>query len=368
MNSRIQGAMAGAMSRLKISDVAGATAAIRQALAGGTPGTGVQLTPKKLAAADDAGAPRPRRLGDILKALGAQRATYQRTPPASDEATPAKDEGDGRFVSRSHRSAAGLLNYMLYVPPNLDRELALVVMLHGCTQDPDDFARGTQMNRLADEFGLIVAYPHQLRSGNAQGCWNWFDIRHQQAGSGEPAMLAALAQELATEFKITPGRVFAAGLSAGAAMAEVLAETHPRVFAAVGLHSGLPYRAAHDVISAFAAMKGNGKTAPGIGIQGSRKIIIHGTADSTVSRSNGDELFERMRSQNPGSSVVMSDVRSGSRTATRQVLIGPAGEVLAEYLLINGAGHAWSGGHPSGTFADPAGPDASREMITFFLR
>ncbi|SEG68761.1 extracellular catalytic domain type 1 short-chain-length polyhydroxyalkanoate depolymerase [Bosea lathyri] len=368
MHWHIKGAMADAMARLKTSDVAGATAAIRQALAARTRGVGVQPTSKKVAADDDAGAPRLRRLGDILKTLGAQRATYRRFPPASDEATPAADEGDDRFVSRSHRSAAGLLNYKLYVPANLDRELALVVMLHGCTQDPDDFARGTQMNRLADEFGLIVAYPHQPRSGNAQGCWNWFDIRHQQAGSGEPAMLAALGQELAREFKITPGRVFAAGLSAGAAMAEVLAETHPTVFAAVGLHSGLPYRAAHDVISAFAAMKGNGKTAPCIGVQGRRKIIIHGTADATVSRSNGDALFERMRSQNPGSSVVMSEVRSGSRTATRQVLIGPAGEALAEYLLINGAGHAWSGGHRSGTFADPAGPDASREMITFFLR
>ncbi len=368
MNPRIQGAMADAMSRLTTSDVAGATAAIRQALAGGTPSIGIQPGSKKLAL-PEAGVPRSRGLGDILKALGAQRSAYRRPPIQPDGPTPAAAEGADRFSSRSHRSAAGLLNYKLYVPADLDRELALVVMLHGCTQDPDDFARGTKMNRLADEFALIVAYPHQPRSGNAQGCWNWFDTRHQQAGLGEPAMLAALAQELALEFKIASERIFAAGLSAGAAMAEVLAETYPTVFAAVGLHSGLPHRAAHDVMSAFAAMKGNGKTAPsGTGVQGSRKLIIHGTADATVSRSNSDDLFDRMRSRNPGSSVVISDVRSGGRATTRQVLIAPSGDAVAEYLLIDAAGHAWSGGDRSGTFVDSSGPDASREMITFFLR
>lgn len=365
MTSRLQLAMADAMSRLRTSDVAGATTAIRQALAEGRPGTG---EPPPSASQGDAAALRSRRLGDVLRALGAQRASHARFSPAGDAARPASAEAP-RFSSKNHRTATGSLDYKLYVPADLNRDLALVLMLHGCTQDPDDFARGTGMNALAEEFGLVVAYPHQPRSANAQGCWNWFDVRHQQAGSGEPAMLAALARMLAAQFKIDNGRVFAAGLSAGAAMADVLAETHPTVFSAVGLHSGLPYRAARDVMTAFAAMKGTGTLSPdGRGSHGSRKIIVHGTADATVNPSNSDDLFERMRLRNPAASVVVDDIGSGRRSATRQALIAPSGETLAEYLLVKGAGHAWSGGHRGGTFVDVDGPDASREMVAFFLR
>ena len=135
-------------------------------------------------------------------------------------------------------------------------------MLHGCTQNPEDFALGTRMNALAEEFGLIVAYPHQTRLANPNGCWNWFDRRHQNRGSGEPAKLAGLAQALAKEFDVRRERVFAAGLSAGGAMAEVLAATYPDVFDAVGIHSGLPYKSAGDVPSAFAAMKGTAAVRP----------------------------------------------------------------------------------------------------------
>lgn len=351
--------MTDAMSRLKTSDIAGATAAIRLALAGAA---GAPAQPTRV----DADVAKPRGLGDVLRALGAQRTRRAGITPMPDHG-PA-DEADGdRFSASGHRSPAGSLTYKLYVPADRARELALIVMLHGCTQDPDDFARGTGMNRLADEFGLVVAYPHQPRSGNAQGCWNWFDARHQQAGSGEPAMLAALATDLAAEFAIAPGRVFAAGLSAGAAMAEVLAETHPTIFSAVGLHSGLPYRAAHDVMSAFAAMKGSGRPTPGGTGRGVRKFIVHGTADATVHPSNGAALFEQMVDRNPGAAILISDLHAGDRTASRQVLTAASGEALAEHLLIEGAGHAWSGGNRSGTFTDESGPDASREMVRFFL-
>lgn len=367
MNSRIHGAMAEVMSRLKASDLAGATAAIRHALAGERrPAENPPGTAKRAAAAPASAA--PRRLGDVIKILRAQRAATPPPPPRPQEDSEPGDGAD-RFAWRSHASAAGRLDYKLYVPTHRGRAPALVVMLHGCTQDPDDFARGTRMNGIAEEFGLVVAYPHQPRSGNARGCWNWFDPRHQSGDAGEPAMIAALARDLAAEFGIPPGRVFAAGLSAGAAMAEVLAETHPAVFAAVGLHSGLPHRSAHDVISAFAAMKGNGGGAPGgPGGRSSRKFILQGTADPTVSPANAEALFDRMQARYPRSKVVISESRSGGRDCTRQILIAASGEAVAEYLRVDGAGHAWAGGDPAGSFAESEGPDASREMIRFFLR
>ncbi len=362
MTSRIQDAVNDAMARLKTSDVAGATTAIRNALIGG----GSFPSPTHRSATPNFGGQAGRRLGDVLNVLKARRTAFP-TPTSRPSAGPSPDEP--RFTSRSLNSATASLNYKLYVPDDRDRELSLVLMLHGCTQDPDDFARGTRMNRLADEFGLVVAYPHQPRSANAQGCWNWFDRRHQSAGFGEPAKLAALARALSAEFGIAPERIFAAGLSAGAAMADILAETYPELFSKVGLHSGLPHLAAHDVMSAFTAMKGDvGERRQGASGPGSSKIIIHGTADPTVHRSNGDEIFERMHSRHPGSSIILTDDSTAGRKASRQVLIGPSGKALAEYLLIDGGGHAWSGGDRTGSYTEPGGPDASREMVTFFLR
>jgi len=362
MTSRIPDALAAAMAHLKTSDVSGATTAIRNVLIGGGPLSSLTHLPTTPNLSRQAG----RRLGDVLNVLKIRRNGFP-APNVRPLTQPSPD--DPRFTSRSLTTGVGSLNYKLYVPQDRDRELALVLMLHGCTQDPDDFARGTQMNRLADEFGLVVAYPHQPRSANAQGCWNWFDRRHQSAGSGEPAKLAALAKTLSTEFGIARERVFAAGLSAGAAMADILAETYPEMFSKVGLHSGLPHLAAHDVMSAFAAMKGDaGVRPPDSSGRGSSKIIIHGTADPTVDQSNSDQIFERMRSRHPGSSILLTDDHTAGRKASRQVLIDPSGNALAEYLLIDGGRHAWSGGDRTGSFTDPSGPDASREMVSFFLR
>ena len=360
MTKSIQGAIADAMARLKTADVGGATTTIRDALTGG--GTGSRGG----AFANPFGEHTGRRLSDVLTLLKARRSAFP-SPRARQERKP--DQDDPRFTWRTLNRAAGAMNYKLYIPEHRSPDPALVLMLHGCTQDPDDFARGTRMNRLADEFGLVVAYPHQPRSANANGCWNWFDRRHQSPGAGEPAKLAALAKTLSGEFGIAPERVFAGGLSAGAAMADVLAEIYPEVFSKVGLHSGVPYAAAHDVMSAFAAMKGDGAVRrSGAGIGASRKIIIHGTADQTVHASNGDRIFEEMRARHPDSTLIVSDVNSSGKSATRHALIGTSGEVWAEYLPIEGAGHAWSGGDRAGSFTDPDGPDASREMVRFFLR
>ncbi|KFC64698.1 Esterase, PHB depolymerase [Bosea sp. LC85] len=366
MTMHIRSAIGEAMTRLRNADVAGATAAIQQALAGRPdqapqrPGT---------VEGDRAGskAHARRGLGDILQSLRTERARFAEQPGTARH-QPAPADEDGRFRSRSFRNAAGSLAYKLYVPADhAGRELALVVMLHGCTQDPDDFARGTRMNRLADEFGIVVAYPHQPGSANAQGCWNWFDPRHQRRGAGEPAVLAGLAQELAAEFGIDRERVFVAGLSAGGAMADVLSSTYPEVFSAAGIHSGLPHGAATDVMSAFAAMKGNAKATAPAKANGTRQIIFHGTADATVHPSNGETLFARARARDDALAELMTNAVVNGRHVTR-TLVGPAhGPAITEYWLVKGAGHAWSGGDRTGSYTDASGPDASREMIRFFL-
>ena len=221
MKHRVLDAMSEALDLVRKSDLAKATAVIREALSGRRSEDRCGR-PRSPAAGSGRSAPSARRsLGEMLRALRAKPPSCRllaSMPQAEPRANSARDFCCARIVD-----PAGPLSYRLYVPADHERrELALVLMLHGCTQDPEDFALGTQMNALADEFGLIVAYPHQPRRANASGCWNWFDRRHQKRGSGEPAKLAGLAQALAKEFGVGAERIFAAGLSAGGAMAEVL--------------------------------------------------------------------------------------------------------------------------------------------------
>jgi poly(hydroxyalkanoate) depolymerase family esterase len=385
MTSPVRSAIGDALSLLKSGDVMAATTAIQRSLGLGKAG---DATPESAAKADVAG------LKTLAQSLFGHAARLQPPGKASvrtldrndnlgvvEAARPSpvgkKANGDAEqgFSARKFHAASGSLDYKLYVPADHgNRDLALVMMLHGCTQNPDDFARGTQMNRLADEFGLIVAYPHQPRTANAQGCWNWFEARHQQRGSGEPAVLSALAQEIAREFKIAPDRTFVAGLSAGGAMADVLASTHPDVFAGAGIHSGLPHGAACDLVSAFGAMKGGpavprqsgqagGGRAPAI-----RKIIFHGAADGTVNASNGLQILHQIRRDRRDVAEMTTDTTVNGRRVTRTTLDGPDGTALAEHWLVHGIGHAWSGGDQGGSFVEAAGPDASREMIRFFLQ
>ncbi|QEL26225.1 PHB depolymerase family esterase [Bosea sp. F3-2] len=365
MNPRFHAAIGEAMSRLRTADVTGATAAVQRALAGrepmrrGDPDSGTQ-------SGDGFETPSARGLRAILQKLRNERANFVPTPSHGDAiAEEARDSEN--FRARRFQSAVGSVAYKLYLPSDhADRELALVMMLHGCTQNPDDFARGTRMNALAEEFGLIVAYPLQPKSANAQGCWNWFDARHQERGAGEPAVLAGLAQELASEFKIDRKRVFVAGLSAGGAMADVLSSAYPDVFSAVGIHSGLPHGAACDVMSAFAAMKGNGKAAAK-GRSPIRKIIFHGGADARVHPSNGKRVFDLARSAHGEPPEFQTDTVINGKRVTRSLLGHGQDPAIAEHWLIHGGGHAWSGGDHLGSYVDATGPDASREMIRFFL-
>jgi poly(hydroxyalkanoate) depolymerase family esterase len=230
------------------------------------------------------------------------------------------------------------------------------------------------MNALAEEHGFLVAYPSQCKSANPSLCWNWFKPEDQMRGGGEPSIIAGITSEIVAEHDIDPQRVFVAGLSAGGAMAGVMAATYPEVYAAVGVHSGLPYRSATDVASAFAAMRGD------LGLPGGqrkagpasdhalhvRAIIFHGDADHIVHPSNAAKIIEGHATS--GDSVERVKARSSaSRTYTREITRDPTGTAVVEHWLIHGSGHAWSGGSADGTFTDPNGPDASREMLRFFL-
>jgi poly(hydroxyalkanoate) depolymerase family esterase len=371
MKLRVLDVMNEALGLVKKSDLGGATALIRKALSGETAPEGEagdsKVPPPRPSAKVIPLAPR-RPLGETLRALR-MRPVISPGAPEAPAPSPAPELGE-RFLKRSYSGPAGSLNYRLYLPADHEqRELALVVMLHGCTQNPEDFALGTRMNALAEEFGLIVAYPHQTRLANPQGCWNWFDRRHQNRGSGEPAKLAGLAQALAKEFDVRRERVFAAGLSAGGAMAEVLAATYPDVFEAVGIHSGLPYKSAADVPSAFAAMKGTAAFDPApLAHCGRhvRKIIFHGLADGTVNVINGEHIFDEAER---GEALTRSDldwpIEGGrvSRTAVKDT----EGRSVAEQWLVEGGGHAWFGGDKRGSFTQTVGLDASRVMVRFFL-
>jgi poly(hydroxyalkanoate) depolymerase family esterase len=241
-------------------------------------------------------------------------------------------------------------------------------MLHGCTQDPEDFAAGTRMNRLAAEHGVLVLYPTQTREENAARCWNWFLPQNQRPERGEPALLAALTQAVMAEHDADPARVYVAGLSAGGAMADILGRTHPALFAAVGVHSGLPCGAARDLVSAIAAMKnGPGAHRAAAGPM-PPAIVFHGDADETVHPRNGEQLVaDALAGGGLGPARETHGHAPGGRAFTRRTHADAHGRIVVEHWRVHGGGHAWAGGSAEGSFTDPAGPDASAEMLRFFL-
>jgi poly(hydroxyalkanoate) depolymerase family esterase len=279
------------------------------------------------------------------------------------------------FVTRAFSNAAGSRTYKLYIPACAHaRPLGLVVMLHGCKQNPDDFARGTGMNAVAERHGLLVAYPTQPPSANASACWNWFSPGNQRRDAGEPAMIAGITRQIMAAYALTRSQVFVAGLSAGGAMAAVMAETYPDLYAAVGIHSGLPYGVANDVVSAFAAMRGEGGDANrgGRGRRAKplvRTIVFHGGADSVVHPSNGKRIVAATRPEDGAGKGRRERISGGGqrRSATRTVIDDAMGDPIIEYWVVDGAGHAWSGGDSGGSYTDRHGPDASAEMVRFFL-
>jgi poly(hydroxyalkanoate) depolymerase family esterase len=323
--------------------------------------------------------PRPTRLrkplGEVLQLLRHAEPPIGRldlAPQLKARKEPPTPEG-AAFLSRRFNCAAGSRDYKIYLPRNASRgKVPLVIMLHGCGQDPNDFAVGTGMNRLAEEEGFIVAYPKQTAKANQSACWNWFNVADQARDAGEPSIIAGITRSIMAEYAIDARRVYVAGLSAGGAMAAVMSATYPDLYAAAGVHSGLAYGCASDVASAFAAMRGASNIvvpAPGkTRSAGARTIIFHGVSDKTVHPSNADIILSAARADLGASSrVTEQGGDTGGRAYVRTVITDRAGVARAEHWAIDGLGHAWSGGNPEGSYTDRHGPDASREMLRFFL-
>ena len=307
------------------------------------------------------------RSGPVLHGL------MQPPPVAVPELVPA----GGQFVESVYGNAAGRRAYKLYIPGGYrGQPVPLVVMLHGCTQSPDDFAAGTRMNVIAEEQTCLVAYPAQASNANPAKCWNWFRPGDQRRDHGEPSLIAGITRQIMRDYVVDPRRVYVGGLSAGAAAAAVMGATYPDLYAAIGVHSGLACGAASDVPSAFAAMRqgetplrstsrnisavpADGPTVP--------TIVFHGDADTTVHPRNGDHVI----AQSKGATSAQTKVNRGripeGHAYTRTIHIDAGGRTILEHWEIHGAGHAWSGGSPAGSYTDPRGPDAAREMLRFFL-
>jgi poly(hydroxyalkanoate) depolymerase family esterase len=313
----------------------------------------------------------PRVLGALLDTKGrsglGRRGVIKRAPLSTPDIVP-----DGaRFIEGTFSNAAGSRAYKLFIPSRYQGQpLPLVVMLHGCTQSPDDFAAGTKMNFIAEEQTCFVVYPAQRSEANQAKCWNWFRTADQQRGKGEPSLIAGITRQIMRDYSVDPKRVYVGGLSAGAAAAAIMGATYHDLYAAIGVHSGLACGTASDLPSAFVAMRqgggsddrvilGDGPTVP--------TIVFHGDRDITVHPNNGDQILEQsMRTTSTQKKVHRGRV-SGGHAYTRTIHTDASGRGIFEHWNIHGAGHAWSGGSPAGSYTDPRGPDATREMLRFFL-
>jgi poly(hydroxyalkanoate) depolymerase family esterase len=292
--------------------------------------------------------------------------------PAS---APAEIEAGGRFLAGTYTGPAGTRGYKLYVPTGYAGQAApLVVMLHGCTQSADDSAAGTRLNQIAERESCLVVYPEQDASANPSRCWNWFQAADQGRDGGEPSLIASITRQVMAAYRVDPDRVYVAGMSAGGAMAAITGATYPDLYAAVGVHSGLARGAARDLASALAAMQRGGPD-PADGKDsgaepGPPLIVFHGDRDTTVHPRNGQRVLARVVRVSGGPPdqrlMVIQGQVPGGHAYTRTVYQDGTARVVAEHWLVHGAGHAWSGGSPAGSFTDPYGPDAAVEMLRFF--
>jgi poly(hydroxyalkanoate) depolymerase family esterase len=378
MNEDFVTSMQEAMQLLRTAGPLEATGAIQRALQGAdTSGFAPpSFAPPSFtqAQATEASLPDDRVVADHEEPIARTPERTRTTAPRAADA-----QASGHFSSRTYANHAGKRDYKLYVPSGYKGEpLPLIVMLHGCTQDADDFAAGTRMNLLAEQRNCLVAYPIQPVSANPSKCWSWFKPGDQVRDRGEPALIAGITRDVMSNYRIDPQRVYVAGLSAGGAMAAVMIHTYPELYAAAGIHSGLPYGSAHDLPSALAAMKG-GKGSPNrrrpAGANGGAApqrpvIVFHGDADTTVHASNGARVlqgFDIPAGDGSGpEGAATRHSRAGGRAYTRRQLRSADG-IQAEQWIVHGAPHAWAGGSRHGSYTDVSGPDASAEMVRFFL-
>jgi poly(hydroxyalkanoate) depolymerase family esterase len=339
--------MTHALKLVRAGRLADATAVLKQGL--GAPAPEPDARPDTNA---------PTRVIDLPVGLSNGRTAWP-SPPERTVAAPAPG---GEVRHRLYTGPAGSRTYDLYVPSGYVGEpVPLVVMLHGGTQDAADFAAGTRMNELAEQHTVLVAYPEQSNAANAGRYWNWFRSEDQRRNAGEPAILAGITHQVMTDYAIDPARVHVAGMSAGGAMAAVMAATYPDLYGAAAIHSGLAYAAANDLPSAFTAMQTGGSPVPVTRVP---MIIFHGDSDTTVAPINADKLVSAL---GPGLSPTTRRGQSRGRAYAHTVYCDRSGSVIAEQWIVHGAGHAWFGGSPAGSYTDPQGPDASAEILRFFL-
>ncbi len=407
MNDSMQAGMAEATRLMRAGRLAEATARIQRTL-GSVPAPNVSVVDANSAGApiasalpvrDDSstatepsgeGMARNRRIGgDALAArLAAALSTLspetRRFPgsmprttvplrPVTPEVIPPSPQAGGQFVDGTYSNTAGTRAYKLYIPSGYTGQaVPLVVMLHGCTQRPVDFAADTHMNVLAEGETFLVAYPEQAPSANGSKCWNWFQESDQQRDGGEPSLIAGITRQIMSQYQVDVSRVYVAGMSAGGAMAVIMAAMYPDLYAAVGVHSGLAYGAAHDLPSAFAAMQ-QGTVYHARPLQETIPLItFHGDGDTTVAPVNADCLLDQwlqaasaVLGSVPGMKVERGQVANG-HAYTRCIYHDVSGRALMEQWTVHQAGHGWSGGSLSGSYTDPQGPNASTEMVRFF--
>lgn len=402
-NHNLKQLLGNATDLVRKGQLADATRAIQQAL-GGTPAMAGTAAPHAAATATQregakAGMPGTAASGpgwrtgfaqaDIEDAVVIDLADDKppRTPPSPDPA-PASARGHaakpapGSFTRVAFALAgAPQDHYYLYVPPGADAgtPMPLVLMLHGCTQNPEDFATGTGMNGAAARANALVLYPAQAGSANPKACWNWFRPQDQRRGGGEPATLVAMVREVMARHPVDGNRVYVAGLSAGGAMAALLAREYPELFAAVGVHSGLSAGAAQNVMAALSAMKTGAKpastspfaatTPPVIQLGTALPLIVfHGDADATVHARNGEQLVEAALAAAEGEvRPAVTTGRSAHGQGYTRTLYHSGSATLAEHWVLHGGGHAWAGGDARGSHTDPRGVSATEEMLRFFL-
>ncbi len=318
------------------------------------------------------------------------RITLPRVPkaaPAIRTAVPrpvTRRRSPGRWLKANHVSAAGSRSFDVYLPAGHRRttRMPLVLLLHGCNQTSEQFVAATRFTALADRHGLILAAPRQTRGHQPGGCWRWYESAHQARGTGEPAILAGITAQLLAEptrWRIDRSRVYAAGISAGGAMALILGATYPDVFAAVGVHSAPAYRSASSGSSAFGAMNGRGTPTPPLpGARMAPLIVFQGTGDAVVHERGGTLMVEQWLAYDAARSTDARDPQriTRSRATERRAADGrrftvtrwysARGRKQLEYWRVDGLGHAWSGGVADGSYSDPRGPRASTAMWQFF--
>jgi poly(hydroxyalkanoate) depolymerase family esterase len=317
----------------------------------------------------------------------ATRKPSGRRPPAPTLSS----TGKGSWRQSRFTGVAGTRSYRVYIPVGLRRttKAPMLLALHGCGQDGLDFAAGTRFNDLADKHKFVVVYPEQPMTHNGQRCWNWFRAGHQFRTQGEPAILAGIVRQViqeATRWRIDPERVYVTGISAGGAMSVVLAATYPELFAAVGVHSAPPYRSATSPAGALAAMQGRALQPP---VEATATeamppmIVFHGTLDGTVRSVNAQRVadqwlaYYKRDAGHRANTAPIGRPRTAttdpprpttarSRRGYRVSRWYAGGQKVLELWIVEGLGHAWSGGSKSGTYSDTRGPRASTEMWKFF--